>query len=194
MSGGDTGQPAGAAANQINDLETKKGRDPAPSAPPPAKSTEPGVRFTIRLARLTDLDAGIAMYRDFVSQGALAAFPFDDEDGLRAVMRQSVEKGRCIVGEMTDGSLGGVFAVKVARFPHSTRDYLSDLWYFVRPEVRATGLARRLLEAARDYAAKCGLPALFEPMAGTDPAKVDRFYSILGFDRIGGVYLWMPPE
>ena len=145
------------------------------------------------MATLADLAEGLAMYRDFVAEGDLAAFPFDDPAEVTRLMRAAIAEGRTIVGEMADGSIGGVLAVRPARFPHSTRDYLADLWYYCRPEARRTGLARRLLEAARDYAAKCGLPALFAPMAGTDPSKVDRFYSILGFHRIGGVYLYTPP-
>lgn len=145
------------------------------------------------MATLADIPEGLVLYGDFVAEGDLAAFPFDDPAEVERVMTEAIVDGRTIVGEMADGSIGGVLAVRVARFPHSKRDYLADLWYFVAVEARRTGLARRLLEAARDYAAKCGLPALFAPMAGTDPVKVDRFYSILGFHRIGGVYLWTPP-
>lgn len=160
---------------------------------PVAVSRETGAPFVIRMATASDLPEGLAMYRDFVAEGDLAAFPFDDPEEVERIMTAAVAEGRTVVGEMADGSIGGVLALRPARFPHSKRDYLADLWYFVRREARSTGLARRLLEAARDYAAKCGLPALFAPMAGTDPAKVDRFYSILGFHRIGGVYLWTPP-
>lgn len=160
----------------------------------PTKGSELRERFTIRMATLDDIEPGIALYRRFVAETGMAGFPFDDPDEVRRLMTETIKARRAVVGEMADGTLGGTIAVRPARFPHSTREYLADLWYFVSPEARATGLARRLLEAARDYAAKCGLPALFAPMAGTDPPKVDRFYSMLGFNRIGGVYLWTPPR
>lgn len=145
--------------------------------------------FVIRMATMADLSQGLEMYRAFVEEGALSAFPIDDLPGLVAEMTRTIESGRCIVGELADGRLGGSISVGVKRFPHSKREFLGDSWYYVRPEARATGLARRLLKEARDYARKCGKPALFATMAGTDPAKVDRFYSILGFQRVGGFYL-----
>lgn len=159
-----------------------------------AASVSSPPRFTIRMARIEDLEEGLAMYRTFVEETALSAFPFDDEPNVTRLMCESIVKGRCIIGEMADGSIGGLIAVTPQRFPHSTRIFLADSWYYVTPAARSSGLARRLLEGARDYAAKCRLPAIFQPMAGTDPVKVDRFYSILGFTRVGGVYLWRPPD
>jgi len=141
------------------------------------------------MATMADLAPGLVMYRQFVAECRPA---LDDVANLKAEMVKSIGAGRCIVGEMVgDGSLGGVLAIG-KRGSRTRRGNFSPRPVVLRPAIGS-------LERASDAgSSRKGLPtppsaafkAFFSPMAGTDPAKVDRSSSGLAHR---GVYLSRDP-
>ncbi len=135
----------------------------------------------IRQAGTGDLEALVPLfdaYRQFYAQVA-------DASAARAFLRTRFERGDSFVLiAWRDGEALGF--TQLYPFPSSVRGaeqfVLNDL--FVWPAVRGGGVATRLLEAARDFAARRGAVRLLLETGEDNPAQ--HLYERLGYVRETG--------
>lgn len=71
----------------------------------------------------------------------------------------------------------------------SDAKYLGDGWLYVLPEHRANKVAARLLEAAKDFAQKRGLPLMVGVLNATDIEQKFAMMQKRGFAPVGGIFL-----
>ena len=67
---------------------------------------------------------------------------------------------------------------------------LSDVWFYVKPEWRASRLAKEMLGVAKKVADDSGLPLQFSVSHGFDLGRKDAWFKRNGFESVGGIYIY----
>ena len=126
---------------------------------------------------------------DMHASSGLALPPLNMTKVLQAVW-ECEQSGIVFVAEReTDGGLTG--AIGIVETPHwfSDETFLTDRFYYVRQEDRASGAAVGLLNAAKKYASILQKPLSVAVWNGEDVERKDRFFERKGMRRVGGIYL-----
>jgi hypothetical protein len=114
------------------------------------------------------------------------------EPKLRALFRHAMtaRDHTCLVYQRADGTLSGMLVGFVTQHFFSLELMASDLFVFVRPELRGGVAAARLWSAFRDWALANGAVTLcFGTIGGEAPERTRRFYTGLGMNEVGSLYL-----
>jgi GNAT superfamily N-acetyltransferase len=146
-------------------------------------------RSRVRRATEADIDEMVEMFRIQHAASALRDAPLH-EPKFRDLLRHAIgsREYACLVYEGPSGGLIGMMAGYVAPHFFSLETAASDLFLFVRPEVRGGIAAARLWSAFRAWAQEAGAGMLRLGTSGEAPERTRRFYTGLGMTEIGSVY------
>lgn len=99
-----------------------------------------------------------------------------------------LETGTTFIAEIGGEVVGTLGLYTMA--PWWSDEYtLVDQWFYVAPEVRHRGVARRLLAMAKDFAAASRLPLIVGVYNSHDAERKDAFFIRQGFEPLGGWYI-----
>lgn len=102
-----------------------------------------------------------------------------------------IEHGAVFVEEL-DGAIVGAIGLRPDSPWWSDFEFLIDGFFYVVPEVRHTGVAKRLLKAAQAFAASKGLPLYVQITTGVDLDRKEKFFARFGFEARGALMEWRP--
>ena len=101
------------------------------------------------------------------------------------------EAGLLIVAE-DGGYVCGVMALATSHWPWNRKQgqHLINNHFYVDPEYRRGGTARKLLEAAKVVARERGMPLRIDLMGAGSRELKDRFCEMSGLRYLGGIFLY----
>lgn len=144
--------------------------------------------ITIRAPVDTDVPFFAAEFTKAVKESALASFPVNAEK-LLSMMTHVARSNMAMIAE-DDGKPVGVLALMESTHAFSDKPYISDIWFYVLPQYRATRAAHLLLMKARGYAEHAKAPILIGTMWGDADGRIGQMLEKYGFRRLGGLYGW----
>jgi GNAT superfamily N-acetyltransferase len=144
--------------------------------------------LTIREATLDDLDRIVELAARFIGQGPYAALLLlaPNRPHLERLVQIILEHGVVLVGEV-DGTIEGMLALTALPHPTTGEPFGDELAWWVNPEVRASRLGPRLLQAAETWCQARGLPWL--KMIAPAGTSVGRYYERHGYAPLETAYL-----
>lgn len=108
--------------------------------------------------------------------------------GLSIVIRGGV------VVAIEDKRIIGTIGLEQGTLPWCNAPYLNAVWLYVVPERRTGGTSDKLVQTAKDIAAKNGWPLRLDNIWGLRPEAQDRWRRKNGFTYVGGNNVWFPPK
>ena len=120
--------------------------------------------------------------------GSLSADNLNVEKVLNWMVR-NIETATFVAIEDETGRMIGSIGLHEDSPWWSDEQYLGDGWLYVLPEHRANKVAARLLEAAKDFASKRGLPLMVGVLNATDIEVKFEMMRKRGFAPVGGIFL-----
>jgi GNAT superfamily N-acetyltransferase len=98
--------------------------------------------------------------------------------------------GYCLVAE-TDNKLVGICGFLLSKFPwNSSFLILNNEWFFVEEAYRKYGIAKKMLEKAKDYSDTSNVPLLMGINNGELIKEKDKFLEINGVKYVGGNFIY----
>lgn len=82
------------------------------------------------------------------------------------------------------GSVGGVLGPEW----YSEQPVLSDYWFYVRKDFRASPAGFKLMKAFKALSIELNVPLRVGHTLGKDLERMDKFYGKLGFERTGTIF------
>src|SRR3990167_8868391 len=137
--------------------------------------------LTIRRAVPLDRDRLIDLGRHFRAQTPYRESVVDDREHMQRfadTMFSLQEDGLVLVAEDAAGVLQGMWVGTVFVHPIAGVRMATELLWWMEPEVRGTGTARRLLAMAETWARERGAIRM---QLGSWHDRLDRFYVRLGY-------------
>ena len=118
--------------------------------------------------------------------GSLSASKFSFAKGLPFVVA-AIEYGAWVAED--DGEIVGSIGLQANAPWYAEMQYVSDLWTYVTPEYREHGVAGRLIEIAKDYAAEMEMPLMMGIFNDVDVERKIKFFEKMGFRMVGAQFL-----
>jgi len=140
----------------------------------------------IRIASYLDIPPLLMLLSDMHEESPVDFGNINWEKTMRNVLT-SIESGACFIAEHDGevvGSVGGHFGSEW----FTDRKTLGDLWFYVRPDNRATKAGHNLLTAFKQLGNETGVPVRMGHVFGEDVDRKDAFFERHGFKRIGTSY------
>jgi len=146
----------------------------------------------IRFATAADIPALVELGKAIHGETRLSRFPFNPKR-LAAQFESILSPPRsdyCVfVAEKETFGLVGLFWGQISQYYFSDALVATDFMFYVRPELRGTPLAVRLIHGFRQWATNRGADEVCINMTtGIDIDRFDRFLRHMGFDYTGGNY------
>lgn len=139
--------------------------------------------MSIRLANPSDLDALYALSKDGLSKSVYSNIE-PNEIEARQILAGLIVSGSAWVTENVDGAL--VACLQSLWFNNSVL-IASDLFFYVQDSAVSDGvkLVKEYKKWGKENADKVSLSITF----GGDISRTEKFYELIGFEKIGGSYL-----
>ncbi len=140
----------------------------------------------IRKAKESDADALIQMGKAMHKENSFASMPFDEEK-TKAFFDMTRVQELAIVAEH-EGKIVGMLGAGIRQHFFSCEPMAVEYLVYVIPEWRGTRTAERLLNVYVTWARENGVKegnVNIGINAGSDTARIERFYNKLGFKRTG---------
>ena len=144
----------------------------------------------VRHATVDDVPALIEM-GEAMRRESLVPFPAINRDMVEMVARDLFPRRDvyCALVAEDGGAPAGMLTGSVSRYAFAPDLIAVHDIFFVRPEHRGSGAARLLIQRFVTWARECGARrVLISVHTGITPEKTGRFYRMMGFSYMGGVY------
>lgn len=138
---------------------------------------------TIRRATLDDVDGIVEMSELFYGTTSYAGFADFDPESVERLTLMLIQTGVMLVAEGEDGELVGMAGLVVVPFMFNS-DHLtaSEVVWWVRPDARAAGIGRALMEAIEPACRDAGCSAIQMVLLQSSPPIAESIYRRFGYE------------
>jgi GNAT superfamily N-acetyltransferase len=144
--------------------------------------------ITVRRGSLDDFPVMLDMGRAMQAE-SLIPYPSIDEAVYRATVTVLGERYFIALAEREGEAVGMLTAFRTP-FTFSAVEFAKHDIFYVRPSVRGSKAALKLVRAFEAWRAECGLDkAVLSVDTGLRPGVTGRFYERLGYRLMGGQYM-----
>ena len=153
----------------------------------------------VRFATAADIPALLELGKIIHQETRLSRFAFNPKrmaSQLQAILLPPRHEYCLFVAEKEGAGIVGTFWGQISQYFFSDALVATDYMFYVRPEMRGTPLAVRLVHAFRTWAENRGADEICINMTtGIDIERFDRFLRHMGFTYTGGNYSqWVVKE
>lgn len=142
----------------------------------------------VRLGQAEDILGIVALIVE-VHQSLAYVAPGIDRDKTYAYVLWLMQNGLVLVAEEDQMVVGSLGVEEVE--PWYTRiKVLSDVWFYIKPEYRASRIAKEFLGVAKKVSDDSGMPVQFCVSHGFDLERKDVWFKRNGFRNVGGIYIY----
>ncbi len=149
--------------------------------------------MNVRPANIADLTAILALLADMHAESPMTLPSPNWGKGTHA-LTDAIVRGVCFVAESAPFAVEGILACVCSTDWYADEPFLSDLCFYVRPRARASTAALRLLREMKKCADSLGLPLRLGVFYGEDVNRKTAMYERLGFDTVGGTFVYTPKQ
>jgi len=144
----------------------------------------------IRPASGHDVSAAISLGSQMHRESAYAFLPFDCEKVRRFILSHIEHpESHCALVAEDQGAVIGMLGGYVSDYFFCDEKVACDTVFFVHQAHRSTAAAAGLVRAFREWAEARGVREICLAISsGTRAERTGRFYELLGFRCVGGVY------
>jgi len=143
----------------------------------------------IRPATIHDIEALLKMGKTMFNESWYRKYDFDSEK-VRFLIHALIasDEGIALVAE-NDGEIIGGFLGECAEHYFGNHRYAYDFAIFVKPEHRGGLTGATLLQAYIATAERMGVDEItIANTTGVMPERVEKLFTRIGFERLGGVF------
>jgi GNAT superfamily N-acetyltransferase len=150
--------------------------------------TERGITI-VKPTSADDVKDALKLARRMHSEGAYAFLPFEPAKVLAGILACSTQADHFAALALRAGAVVGFLGGALTTYPFCSERLAHDLGFYVAPEARASTAAVRLLRAFRAWALERGAREVSLGVStGGRHERIERFYTRMGFTKMGGVY------
>jgi len=145
------------------------------------------VRVDLRPAKTGDRLAIYALMEMSHGSAAYAMAPMDPAKCI-AHIDGCMREGFAMVGDVNDEVVGCLLGAENAPW-FSSQKRASDLFTYVDPDYRRTGLGLRLYRAFRAWAHERNLKVSLGQLTGVETERMERLFERFGLTKMGASYI-----
>jgi len=146
----------------------------------------------IRPARPLDATPLYKLLAKYFEEAPVGYPPIDEKVAMAWGLSVVIKGGVTVAIE--DNRIIGTVGLEMGTLPWCNAPYLNAVWLYVVPERRAGGTPDKLVQVAKDIAAKNKMPLRLDNIWGLRPEAQDRWRRRHGFTYVGGNNVWFPAK
>lgn len=144
--------------------------------------------MNIRQATLEDMEVALDIFSRFLNETRFGIFTLNADKALLHI--SDLIRRKCVVFAVEGDVIHGALALEPMAYPFTDDACLSQKFFYVYPEKRASRAAVMLRDSALEYAERARVPLFMDHMSGVDTERKDAFFEAAGFEKIGSTFIY----